>query len=375
MKKLLFLAVCLCATSFASAGELNVIVSEDLSYDDNIYLTDGNEKDSFISSTKAGVNYKNPIAGTGLELNATALGGYDAYTEDNGKNGFWNAYANLDVKNETFNIGDSFLYTSDQANSELTERAKRLNNNVYLSAKTSTDKMFGLGLTVNDSYDYYLDNPWKYDLTRNRVNAGVQAFYNISAKTSAFVEYVYTNISYRDNTDNDSNGNTIGVGVEGKLAPKLSGVAKLNYVMRDYSTDLAGYNSYEDMLGYYVALEWNATAKDTVRLSGERRFEESTYENNRYFADTLISLYGGHKLTDKFTAGLTLAYENMDYNHVNRAGTKRTDDLFTVRPQLDYQFQEWLSAGVWYQWRTRNSNTHGNDYDSNKGGVFVKAVF
>lgn len=375
MKKLLLLAVSLLVVNSAFAGDVKFLVSEDLSYDDNIYLTDGNEKDSFISKTQAGVTYANPIAGSGLELNATALGGYNAYTEDNGKNGFWNAYANVDVKNDLLKIGDSFLYTSDQANSELTERAKRLNNNFYLSAKTSTDKKFGFGVVANDSYDYYIDNPWKYDLTRNRLNAGVQAFYNISSKTSAFVEYVYTNIAYKDNTNNDSDGSTVALGVEGKIAQKVSGVAKVNYVMRDYSHDMEGYSSYEDLVGYYVALSWNPTERNTVRLSGERRFEESVYENNRYFTDTLVSLYGSHKLSDKLTAGLTLAYENMAYDRANNNGVKRSDDLFTVRPELDYQFQEWLSAGVWYQFRNRDSNTNGNDYASNKGGVFVKALF
>ena len=375
MKKLLLLAVSLLLVNSAFAGDVKFLVSEDLSYDDNIYLTDGNEKDSFISKTQAGVTYANPIAGSGLELNATALGGYNAYTEDNGKNGFWNAYANVDVKNDLLKIGDSFLYTSDQANSELTERAKRLNNNFYLSAKTSTDKKFGFGVVANDSYDYYIDNPWKYDLTRNRLNAGVQAFYNISSKTSAFVEYVYTNIAYRDNTNNDSDGSAVALGVEGKIAQKVSGVAKVNYVMRDYSHDMEGYSSYEDLVGYYVALSWNPTERNTVRLSGERRFEESVYENNRYFTDTLVSLYGSHKLSDKLTAGLTLAYENMAYDRANNNGVKRSDDLFTVRPELDYQFQEWLSAGVWYQFRNRDSNTNGNDYASNKGGVFVKALF
>lgn len=369
------MAVSLLVVNSAFAGDVKFLVSEDLSYDDNIYLTDGNEKDSFISSTKAGVAYNNPIAGSGLDLSATAVGGYDAYTEDNGKNGFWNAYADVNVKNDILKIGDTFLYTSDQANSELTERAKRLNNNVYLSARTSADKKFGFGVVANDSYDYYIDNPWKYDLTRNRVNAGVQAFYNISAKTSAFVEYVYTNIAYKDNTNNDSDGSTVALGIEGKIAPKVSGTAKVNYVMRDYSHDLPGYSSYEDLVGYYVALDWNPTERNTIRLSGERRFEESVYENNRYFTDTLVSLYGSHKLSDKLTAGLTLAYENMAYDRANNDGVKRSDDLFTVRPELGYQFQEWLSAGVWYQFRNRDSNTNGNDYASNKGGVFVKALF
>lgn len=374
MKKLLLLAVCLFAVNCAFAGDVKFLISEEVTYDDNIYLTDGDEKDSFISSTKAGVAYNTPIAGTGFDLSATAIGGYDAYTEDNGKNGFWNAYANVDLKNDQINLGDTFLYTSDQANSELTERAERLNNNVYFSAKTSTEKTFGLGVIANDSYDYYIDAPWKNALNRNRVNAGVQAFWNISAKTNVFAEYIYSNIAYEHNSNNDSNGNAFGLGIEGKLAPKVTGTAKVTYVMRDYSTDLPNYGSYEDMVGYFVALTWNPTERNTVRLSGERKFEEATYENNRYFADTLVSLYGSHKLTNKLTAGLTLAYENMDYDNANNAGKKRNDDLYTVRPELSYQFKQWLSAGVWYQWRTRASNTDYNDYDSNKGGIFVKAI-
>lgn len=381
MKRIFLLAVCAFFVSSAFAGDLKFMVSEELSYDDNIYLTDGNEKDSFISSTQAGIAYKNPIAGTGLNLSATGMGGYNAYTEKNSKNGFWNGYADVNLSNDLVRIGDSFLYTSDPANSELTQRAKRYNNNAYLSARTSREKMFGVGVTANYSYDHYIDKDYS-KLNRARLNAGAQVFWNISAKTSAFVEYVYTNIDYEHRTDgnlggsfNNSHGDILAVGIDGKIAPKIDGIAKLTYTMRDYGVDAPNYSSYEDLLGYYVALEWNPTAKNKIRLSGERKFEETAYDNNRYFADTLVSLYGSHKLNDKLTLGLTLAYENMDYSRENNQGVKRNDDLYTVRPNIDYQFKEWLSAGIWYQWRTRNSNVRGADYDSNKAGVFVKAIF
>lgn len=381
MKRLFLLAICALFVNSAFAGDLKFMVSEDISYDDNIYLTDGDEKDSFISSTQAGIAYKNPIAGTGLNLSATGMGGYNAYTEKNSKNGFWNAYADVNLSNDLVKLGDTFIYTSDPANSELTERAKRYNNNAYLSARTSREKMFGIGVTANDSYDHYIDSDYS-NLNRNRINAGVEAFWNISAKTSAFIEYVYTNIDYDHRTTNkiggsfnDSHGDTFAIGIDGKVAPKIDGIAKLTYTMRHYGVDAENYSSYEDMLGYFVALEWNVTAKDKIRLSGERKFEETAYINNRYFADTLVSLAGFHKLNDKLTLGLTLAYENMDYDRANNNGVKRNDDLYTVRPSVDYQFKEWLSAGVWYQWRTRNSNVKGADYDSNKAGVFVKAIF
>ena len=153
--------------------------------------------------------------------------------------------------------------------------------------------------------------------------------------------------------------------------------------MRKYEREMEGIDSHNHLLGYYVALDWKASARDLVRLSGKRQMEETFYGENRYFNDTVVSLYGAHKLTDKFTASLDLAWENMHYSRYVR-DVKRNDNLWTVRPELDYQFKEWLSAGVWYQWRLRNSNANrfggpysgqSYDYHSNKAGVFVKAIF
>ena len=238
---------------------------------------------------------------------------------------------------------------------------------------TSSEKKFGVGISADDVFDRYMKSEWSY-LNRNRVNLGAQLYYNVSPKTNFFAEYTYSDISYQDNKENESTGNSVGLGVNGQLASKLSGTAKITYDMRDYDESIAGVDSYNDLVGYYVALEWQPTARNTVRLSGQRRMEETLYGNNRYFADTLVSLYASQKIYDKWTASLTLSWEDMDYAYEYQ-GEKRNDGVYTIRPEVDYQFKDWLSAGVWYQWRNRDSNTEGYDYDSNKAGVFVKALF
>lgn len=375
MKKLaiVFLTV-LMAWPAAAQTPLKFMVSEDVSYDDNIYLTDENTKDSFISSTQVGANYKANVPGSGMELSATGLVGYNAYTEDSSKNNFWNAFANVDLKNDMFNIGDRFLYTSDQANSELTERAERINNTGYISFKTSPKKMFGFGLFADDSYDRYFQAEYGDALNRNRVNVGAKLFYNVSPMTSFFAEYMYSDIAYEKNKLNNSTGSTVGLGVEGDMTATLNGIAKVTYAMRDYDNDIAGVDNYNDLFGYYVALEWQPTDRNTVRLSGERSMQESMYGSNRYYADTLISLYGSQKIFDKWTASLTLGWENMAYSRYV-GGNKRADDLYTIRPALDYQFKDWLSAGVWYQFRTRQSNSDTFDYNRNQAGIYAKALF
>ena len=204
----------------------------------------------------------------------------------------------------------------------------------------------------------------------------------MTARTHFFAEYMFSDITYKENKYNNSVSNRLAVGVNGHIASKVTGTAKVTYEMRDYDHSIQHKyaDKYNDLVGYYVALTYTPTTRDILRLSGERRMEETRFTAaggtgyNRFFADTVVSLHGAHKLTDKFTAALTLAWENMNYAK-RIDGIKRNDDLYTIRPELDYQFKDWLSAGVWYQFRTRHSNWNRAQYDNNKAGVFVKAVF
>ena len=373
MKKLTLLGFICAFAVLANAGDLKFMASEQVSYDDNIYLTNNNTKDSFISSTKIGAKYEGKVPNTSLKGLFSAVGGYNAYTEKNDKNGYWDALAVAEISNNNFTLGDRFLLTSDPANSEQTERAKRINNTAYASYITSKEKMFSLGVKVSDVYNRYFKDEFK-GLNRNRINAGIGAYYNISSKTSLFAEYTYTDIDYDKNKKNNSDGGIVALGVEGQIASKVKGTAKATYNYRNYDHNLAGYDNYADLFGYEVALAWQPTARTLLRLSGERTFEETLFTNNRYFIDTGINLYAAQKI-NKFTLGLNLGYDNLAYQKAVD-NTKRKDDVYTIRPEVDYQFKEWLSAGVWYQFRKRASNMSDSyEYDNNKVGAFIKAIF
>ena len=202
MKKLTLLSFICVFAVVANAGNLKFLASEEVKYDDNIYLTNTDKKDSFISTTRLGAKYEGKIPNTSLKGLFSAVGGYNAYTEKNDKNGYWDALGIAEISNKYFTLGDRFLLTSDPANSEQTERAKRINNNAYASFITSKEKMFSLGLKVSDEYNRYFKDEYK-GLNRNRINAGVGAYYNISSKTSLFAEYTYTDIDYDKNKNNN----------------------------------------------------------------------------------------------------------------------------------------------------------------------------
>ena len=183
MKKLaiVFLTVMM-AWPVAAQTPVNFTVSEDISYDDNIYLTKDDTEGSMISTTRVGADYASNIPGSGLELSAKGLVGYNAYTKDSSTNNYWDALGAVQLKNDWMTIGDRFVYTSDPANSSLTERVERIQNVGYASFKTSSEKMFGLGLSVDDIFDRYMKADYDY-LNRNRVNLGAQVYYNLSPKT------------------------------------------------------------------------------------------------------------------------------------------------------------------------------------------------
>ncbi len=364
---------------FAWAEPFAWWASEDVSYDDNIYLTENNEKSSAISSTKVGVDYKASIPDSGLSLAAKGYGGYNAFTEDNGKNGFWEGAADVNLSNEVFQIGNEFRFTSDPANSELTERAKRIGNAFYVSARNSPENKIGFGLLMDDIYTHYLESDWE-SLNRNRINVGAEVFYNFSAATNAFFEATYSDIVYSSTTVNNSNGYNFALGMEGNIASKVRGLAKAVYSIRKYDNDLTvggiKADNYNDLLGYYVSLDFTPTSRNLIRLSGQRVMEETTFGANRYYVSSLVGLTLMQKIMDKWEASVNVSYENMYYPTSLAAGTdKRNDNMYVVRPALDYKFQEWLSAGVWYQFRKRASNTNTMEYDNNKAGAFIKAMF
>jgi hypothetical protein len=388
MKKtaILVFAALFAVPAFA-ANAVQFMVSEDVTYNDNIYLKDkdyskvnpkyGEKKSSFISTTRAGANYKAQIPTTDLDVKAGAMVGYNAYTEKPAHNNYWDATGAVEVANEQIKLGDRLVYTSDPANNELTELHKRMSNNAYASYKTTNKKPLGLGLSVGDTFDRYFEATMSY-LNRNRFDAAAQVYYNFNTKTNVFVEYLFSDIVYQNTNIGNSVGHRAGVGINGQIAPKVTGTAKLTYDMRDYEHDWGNAENHPDLLGYYVALTWKPSTRDTIRLSGERKMEETRYADttgyNRFFADTLVALYGQHKFNSKWSASLTLGWEDMAYDRYV-GGKKRQDNLYTVRPQVDYVFKEWLMASLWYQYRTRHSNSQRFEYDNNRAGISLKALF
>jgi len=352
---------------------LKFIFSEDIGYDDNIYLSNEDKTGSAVSSTQLFAEYLVNIPNTGLKFGANANVGYNAYLESPAKNDYMNAGAGLNIGNRFFSVEEEFLYTADPATSELTDRAKRINNYASFKIKTSSEKMFSIGFLVSDILDKYIDDQYE-NLNRNRINIGAQAYYNLSSRTSFYIGYLFSNINYEDNEYSNSIGNSFILGVNGTVAQKIKGSAQISYDMRNYDKEGDGLEKDADIFGYLLSLTYEPTNRSSIILSGERKIEESVFTNNRYYISTEVGIEYKQKIFQKWEAGLFVSYENIDYPG-KIDGVNRYDDLINVKPSIEYQFKEYLFASLWYQFRNRTSNCSMAEYTNNKVGIQVKLCF
>ena len=83
---------------------LKFIFSEDIGYDDNIYLSNEDKTGSAVSSTQLFAEYLVNIPNTGLKFGANANVGYNAYLESPAKNDYMNAGAGLNIGNRFFKL-------------------------------------------------------------------------------------------------------------------------------------------------------------------------------------------------------------------------------------------------------------------------------
>ena len=378
MKSFVCFLSCMCLLSSAAWANQPVrwFAAEELLYDDNIYLKDkkyGEKKDSLINHVHVGVDYQGKLPQKAMQLQAGALVGGNLYSKNPSHNNYLDAAGSVRLQGEKLDLSESVLYTSEPADSSLTERTKRLNNTVSFSYQTSHKRKISFGVSLQDQFDRYFANNMKY-LNRNRVNAAAQLFYNFTPRTYAFAEYMFSDIVYQGNQENNSISHSAALGLTKKLSGKVTGTVKVTYDARRYSHKIPHADNQPDLVGYYAEILWKPTSRDIISLSGDRSMEETLYGTNRYFIDTFVSIYMRHQLNTKWAASLVVGWEDLRYTKAVTSH-KRHDTLYTVRPSIEYNFKQWLIGSVWYQYRIRHSNEKWPEYVNNKMGMQVKVLF
>jgi len=389
MKKLA-IAMCLMVPAASASAVQNlklggvevkpvVIVTE--KYDSNIYLTKDLVRASYFNRSSVGLGFMNNEAG---RLNVTGAYTLEVlnYARDYRSNNAVHQTGELGLKEKlagdrTIALNDKYMTTTDQATSELTQRARRISNVAGLEFLSPLKGKFGFGIDATHTINDYLSSNNK-TLDRDEILAGVSVDYKLQPKTKVFAAYHFGSLKYEERTlagSNDAVYSNVDLGMTGNIAPKLTGTVAGGAQFRLYRKDLNDSSNSRTTGGYSAQLKWLPMAKSEVIWYGKRANIESTFGDSRFYTSTINDLSCTHEI-NKFKAGVGVGYEDVRYpEETIGTNAKRHDGNSSVRASLDYNIQKWLKAGVSHTYKTRMSNEHGNNYVDNVSAIEIKGLF
>ena len=327
-------------------------------YRTNIFLTAENEKNDFITFFTPGIMFYLPSPNGGettLDYHADLLSYWDN-DENNTQRQFLNFKGDWQIgKQYNFLLEYLFESTDDPATSELTAPEDRTRNrfNAALSWQGRRTGLEGGFTSIRDDYKN-LD-----ELHHNHVENffTVIGSYRIFPKTNGLIQYRYGVIQYEEKTPNhDAAYHEVTAGVKGTFSPKVTGELRAGFQWRDYE-DV----SKEDFDGavIYASIihQLNPRVQTTVFL--EKGVQETTFDISNYYDYTRFGVNYKHIMGRKhlFKAGIN--YERDDFPQ-----TTRTDNIWDLNLGWDYNIQSWITTGIGYRFRNRDSSFIGPpDYD------------
>jgi hypothetical protein len=350
-------------------------------YTDNLWLTDSNEKDSWV-----GVVTPRVLAWLQDGVNTYSLGFElkDSTYENSGDDDFTDYTTKLDMHHEfnTRNVvnvlgeyydghedrgtglieGDlSFAtdkpveYTRSTVAGDYTYGSKDSKGRVTLAAKTA-----------DYEYDNYRDFTRYRDYTQDTFD-GI-FFWRLAPRTDALLEVRYIDNSYDEDDPADPAGTLSSdemnylVGVEWDASAKTSGHVKVGMYDRQYDS---GARSDDDGFTWEVGVTWLPRTYSEVDLK-TRRFTQETNGLGNAINTQEYSLGWNHHWNQRAQTNLGVRYYTEDYQ-----GADREDDNYVAEARYDYEYRRWLDLGVGYRYEDRDSDINSFSYNANI--VFLEA--
>lgn len=360
--------------------EVNPFMSTLESYDSNIYLNKHNAKGAVINRTALGFGLVEKV---GARLDLT--GGYNMeilnYSRASNINNATHHNATFGAKamlpkDMTVAVNDNYKQTTDQANSETTARAKRVENTVALKYDAPLRGKFGFAIALQNVYNNYLASGFA-GLDRAENLMGFDVSYQWQPKTKVVASYRLGMLNYENSNVNDATYNNVDLGLVGNIAPKVEGTVSVGMQARKYDKNSVGSTAKKDIttMGYSAQAVWKAMERTDVTIYGKRANIESNYGTSRFYTSTMLNL-GASRMINKVKLGLNLGYEGVAYpEKTTLTSPKRLDENTSVGITAVYNIQKWLTTDAGFTYKNRNSNEKANEYNDKVFSLGIKAMF
>ncbi len=345
-------------------------------YDDNIYITDTDTKDDYITNIIFGTKARiNPDVHTvSLDYKAKVVEYADYHSEDS-VNHYLAGVINLDFDKIKVDMANNFDNFKERDSAEITANTKRRRNTAKILV-TGEGNRLGFETGIKNKLEYYrsgalidtakgVDKRYR-DLDRMDNEYSLAGTYLAGAKTKVLFEFDYGTVNYGRPVMADSDYFQYLVGLMGNPAGDIATELKVGYRDHDYK------NNEKDFGGavVYGMISDQFNPYDMARLDLQRTVYESSYKTNNYYTFTYCGLGYDHKF--RFNEGLllrtSLSYQISGYpieTTEDNNTRKRGDDLYTAGIGLDYQLKEWATLNTRYDYKEKNSNFSDFDYVDN----------
>jgi len=368
-------------------------------YNDNIYLGSGAnnttelEEDDWITHIKPGLSLKHDFAGRRGGLNIGYVGDFACYWENDDNN--WSSHEGFaDLKytapgglilefNNTYKATED-PYGSDNQYKLGVPKTERWSNTLKTKAGYKfSDRFKAFAFYNYYKQDYDLKQDFTQDYNTNEAGAGLQV--RVLPKTWGFVRYHYGKRDYcshpagwgvTEANDADFDWHRANVGVTWDTGTKLSGELNLGYIWKGYdnTTDSTG-NIYEDKDTWIAStgISFTAAPTTTLSLSMTRKLRDSGADSRQYYEDTGIGLGLTQVFLGKITLSLNGACGRNNYN--SPVGKEKKQDNYLASAKLDYEIQDWLSAGAGYSYFRKDSNYIVDEFTNNQFTITLRMVY
>ena len=356
-------------------GNLALTPTVDLTtgYTDNLFDSVSDEKSTWFSTVRPGLNLQGSKGGLTAGVNASLEHGvyYSSRADDYTDKGV-SAYATvefdsrkkLDLLAEYLKLHDarSDSGSGDALSTDVASKASRYTmKNLGATFTYGTPRSTGQIIVKGDISDKEYDNFRDFTASKDRQTKSVSGtfFYRVAPKTRMLVEGRYKDVDYDlSSVTLDSDTKKLLVGVEWDATAKTSGLAKIGYARKDFDN-----NARDDFSGssWEVGVTWAPRTYSMFDLSTSREAEESSGAAD-YIDTTSWTLGWSHEWTDVVASRVSYNSLNEDYVG-DPSGTDDDTGTFTVG--LSYDMRRWLTLGVDVSHVSFDSNQPDADYDSN----------
>jgi hypothetical protein len=204
------------------------------------------------------------------------------------------------------------------------------------------------------------------NLDHRGFGANVQAYYRVSPKLRALVEYNFDSVRFFDRPDLDGyDVHQVRGGLDGEITPKLSASVKLGAAFQQTHAD--GPNPDDREFGGFTAAisaRWDVLPR--TKLTGTYRRSIDPSLNSAYLLTDDVELSVGQALFDEKVNGSAF----VGYTHSTVSPGEHLNRL-RAGASLTYLIRQWLSVSASYQWERFNSAFPFSDYDAHTVSVSV----